>query len=306
MRSSILKNSLFHLPFLLVIGGLMVWIRDEKARQLDENTLHELGILIRANQSTVLDRLEFKASDDIENCAVFNNNPQNRSVKNQSLRLRAIEDTVQQRLFQLHCGLEAKQTSLSRLLKWYKTPEWQAFSDTLTAFCNSDSTAMRAIRTTLFGANESAPPAWWTTFMKTASREAAHTFLHCQAWNSQYARIRTLRNLAETRVDRSHVSSIMPEILLLKPRSDIIPNHAFDAAIQWKTYGDTRSNVAIQVNHKDLPIEAGLAHYRTTYNQPGRHKILVDIRLTNPLTGDVKLYEKDFAIPVSGTCAQTN
>jgi gliding motility-associated protein GldM len=83
------------------------------------------------------------------------------------------------------------------------------------------------------------------------------------------------------------------------PKSYIIAGEEYKADI---TIGaSSRSvydNMSIKVNGRDLDVEDGIAQYAARASSPGIKKYDVSITLTNPTTGKVETYEKEFEYEV--------
>lgn len=75
----------------------------------------------------------------------------------------------------------------------------------------------------------------------------------------------------------------------------------FEADIYLMAYSTQADNVTVKVNGKTIPMEAGLARYKRTYNSPGIKRLPVEIEVRNPLTGEIKTYSKEFRTEVSDT-----
>ena len=73
----------------------------------------------------------------------------------------------------------------------------------------------------------------------------------------------------------------------------------FEADICLLSYTRSSQNLAIRVNGEPVPMDAGLAHYNAVFKHPGTHTVPVEITVRNPLTGEDRIYQKDFKVEVT-------
>ncbi len=73
----------------------------------------------------------------------------------------------------------------------------------------------------------------------------------------------------------------------------------FRADVLLLPYSTNSRNVLVRVDGQPVPVEKGLAHYTARFKTPGPHTIRVNIQVRNPLTQEIRTYEKDFEIAMS-------
>lgn len=79
----------------------------------------------------------------------------------------------------------------------------------------------------------------------------------------------------------------------------VIRGEKYEADVFLSAYSTSNSdNTRIYVNGSALPVENGKASYSTSTSQIGTKKYKVRIEVSNPLTGEVKPYEKEFEYEV--------
>lgn len=79
----------------------------------------------------------------------------------------------------------------------------------------------------------------------------------------------------------------------------VIRGEKYTADVFLSAYSTSSSgNTQILVNGSNLPVKEGKATYETTASRLGENKYSVEIRVTNPLTQEVKSYKKEFVYEV--------
>jgi len=82
------------------------------------------------------------------------------------------------------------------------------------------------------------------------------------------------------------------------PKGYVIRGEKYEADVFLSAYSTQADNISISVNGSSLPLKDGIAHYETTANGLGSQSYKVRINVTNPLTKEVKSYEKEFNFEV--------
>jgi gliding motility-associated protein GldM len=82
------------------------------------------------------------------------------------------------------------------------------------------------------------------------------------------------------------------------PKGYVIRGEKYEADIFLSAYSTQADNINISVNGSSIPLKDGIAHYETTASGLGSQTYKVRINVTNPLTKEVKPYEKDFTFEV--------
>lgn len=83
------------------------------------------------------------------------------------------------------------------------------------------------------------------------------------------------------------------------PKSYVIAGESYEADITiGASSKSVYENMSIKVNGSNLKVEDGIANYQTTTSGTGVKKYKVDITLTNPTTGQVETYSKEFEYEV--------
>lgn len=88
------------------------------------------------------------------------------------------------------------------------------------------------------------------------------------------------------------------EPVISAPKGYVIRGDKYEADVFLSAYSTTADNITINVNGANLAVKEGKAHYETTTNATGTKKYSVRINVTNPLTKEVKTYNKDFEYEV--------
>lgn len=81
-------------------------------------------------------------------------------------------------------------------------------------------------------------------------------------------------------------------------KSYVIQGEKYSADIFLSAFSTKADNVSISVNGSSLPVKEGLAHWETTASGLGEKTFNVSINVKNPLTGEMKNYQKEFKYEV--------
>jgi gliding motility-associated protein GldM len=89
------------------------------------------------------------------------------------------------------------------------------------------------------------------------------------------------------------------EAVISATKGYVIKGEKYAADVFLSAYSTSSSgNTQILVNGSSLPVKEGKATYETTASRLGENKYNVEIRVTNPLTQEVKAYKKEFIYEV--------
>ncbi|MBK8965533.1 MAG: hypothetical protein IPM36_02405 [Lewinellaceae bacterium] len=88
------------------------------------------------------------------------------------------------------------------------------------------------------------------------------------------------------------------EPVISAPKGYIIAGEKYEADVFLSAYSKSASNISISVNGSNLPVKDGKGHYETTSSSTGTKSYKVSINVTNPVTGEVKNYTKEFEYEV--------
>lgn len=88
------------------------------------------------------------------------------------------------------------------------------------------------------------------------------------------------------------------EPVVSAPKSYMISGETYEADVFLSAYSSTANNISISVNGNGLPVQGGKAHYTARADGIGTKKFGVTVNVKNPLTGEVKTYQKDFTYEV--------
>jgi gliding motility-associated protein GldM len=81
-------------------------------------------------------------------------------------------------------------------------------------------------------------------------------------------------------------------------KSYVIRGEEFKGEIFLAAYSSTADNIAVSVDGKNLPVRDGKAVFVSSPNSIGTKQHEMAIRLSNPLTGEVETYKKQFSYEV--------
>jgi gliding motility-associated protein GldM len=81
-------------------------------------------------------------------------------------------------------------------------------------------------------------------------------------------------------------------------KSYVIQGEKYAADIFLSAFSTKADNVSISVNGSSLPVKEGLARFETTASGLGEKSFNVSINVKNPLTGEMKNYNKEFKYEV--------
>ena len=81
-------------------------------------------------------------------------------------------------------------------------------------------------------------------------------------------------------------------------KSYVIQGEKYSADIFLSAFSTKADNVSISVNGSSLPVKEGLAHWETSASGLGEKSFNVSINVKNPLTGEMKNYQKEFKYEV--------
>jgi hypothetical protein len=302
------RRVIFHLPFLLVIGGMLVLIRHEKAKRLDEGTLKSLAVTMDAS-SEVIKRIGEQTMKSIFKGAEAYRTSFNQSGKSQAERLIKMVGIAQQQIAALRKDMDSTGASLGALRKVDKLPDWKTLADSLAGVAHEDSIVRNAIRTCLFDNNAPNPPLWWTTLIKNGSPALGRAFLKYQSLRLNLALNQALNFIEIYKIGGCmDVKYDYDKAIILEPRLDQPLNlgHPFEVGIVLSQYSSTANNLVAKINNKPVPIDRGKVHYTTVFGMPGKQSIAVDFQLKNPLTGEIKSYARSFTLNVLPECTPSN
>lgn len=89
------------------------------------------------------------------------------------------------------------------------------------------------------------------------------------------------------------------EPVISAPSGYVIKGEKYRADVFLSAYSTSASgNTRIMVNGAGQPVKDGKASWETTASRLGQNKYNVEIQVTNPLTGEVKSYKKEFSYEV--------
>ncbi|MEL6926362.1 MAG: GldM family protein [Bacteroidota bacterium] len=88
------------------------------------------------------------------------------------------------------------------------------------------------------------------------------------------------------------------ETVVAANKSYVIKGESYTAEIFLGAYSSTTDNLSISVDGRDYPVRNGKAVVRFNPNEIGARNHRAKIRVTDPISGEVKTYEKDFAFEV--------
>lgn len=88
------------------------------------------------------------------------------------------------------------------------------------------------------------------------------------------------------------------EPVISAPKGYVIRGDKYSAEVFLSAYSTTADNISINVNGANLPVKDGKALYETGTSATGTKKYAVKINVTNPLTKEVKTYQKEFEYEV--------
>jgi hypothetical protein len=306
MPSTFLRKALFHLPFLVIIGALTLWIHHEKAKNLDEPSLESFALSMKAGNELYM-KMNEAAWKKINRRAYLYQTIGNESGRKAANSLKTLVDTARHRIELLQAALDARDATLSILRKSSKLPDWAALADRLTAGVNQDSLVSSDIRTRLFGTNVQGPPDWWDALNEKGSKTETKVFLQNQVLNLNSAFYQALCFIQDNRI-RDFNDHFTEHVLLMRPVPDIIPKSKgpFNAEALLYAYSTNPDISYAKVNGTTLPVKAGKAHYRTVFTKPGGHTVPVEFAIKNEMTNRVSSYTKWFYLNVLPTCSKIN
>lgn len=82
------------------------------------------------------------------------------------------------------------------------------------------------------------------------------------------------------------------------PKGYVIRGDKYEADVFLSAYSTQADNISISADGRNLPIKEGIAHFEAGTSTPGTKSYKVRINVTNPLTKEVKTYEKEFQYEV--------
>jgi len=80
----------------------------------------------------------------------------------------------------------------------------------------------------------------------------------------------------------------------------VFSGEKYESSIALGAYSSNSDNLSISVNGSLLPVSNGVAHYQSTSTSLGPKSYQVKINVKNPLTGEIKSYDKTFGYEVGG------
>jgi gliding motility-associated protein GldM len=105
-------------------------------------------------------------------------------------------------------------------------------------------------------------------------------------------------NYAALKVGGTDVKMDAFEPAVSAPKGYVILGEKYEADIFLSAYSTTANNVSISAGGRGLSVVAGKAHYEETASSNGVRDYNVSINVTNPLTKEVKNYQKKFSYEV--------
>ena len=284
----------WHLLYIVVMTSLIGW---------GEEQLGQAGLVkaeLGAVQEWSLPALE--RSRQVVRNQIAENSKASPCLQNESIsaaagkaaaRVDAIGKKSQALIRRLHAGEQPGSINWNEAL----LGDYYRLGDTLAALYGADSARQAWIERCLFSGYRDWPqPRLAAMLAASDTSDAARLCRHLHL-NAELALFFTLEGLRRQMPDGNlQFDALMPGISAEScPRAGV----PFEADIFMLAYSTKSDNVTIKVNGRPVPMEAGLARYKRTWNTPGIKSYLVDIEVRNPLTGEVKTWSKEFKTEVS-------
>jgi hypothetical protein len=143
----------------------------------------------------------------------------------------------------------------------------------------------------LFSDYQACPPRQLASWMSAGDTSEVHAIVQNLNLKAELALSKGLAALLKPMYkDDIRFDAMIPVISYADcPRAGV----PFEANVFLAPYSTFTDNVKVTVNGKSVLLEKGLAHYETTVAASGLPKLNVQFIVTNPLTGETKVYSKE-------------
>lgn len=285
---------LLHLCYLSVTAGVIVWGEEQLGQagvvkaELGAVQEWSLPALERSLESI---RIQIAENSKASPC------PQNESINAAAgkavARIDSIGKKSQALIRRLHTGEQPGTINWNEAL----LDDYYRLGDTLAALYGADSARQAWIERCLFsGCRDWPQPRLAAMLAASDTADAARLCRHLHL-NAELALFFTLEGLRKQMPNLElRFDALMPGISFEScPRAGV----PFEADIFVCAYSTHSDNVTIKVDGRPVPMAAGLARYKRTWNTPGIKSFSVDIEARNPLTGEIKTWSKEFKTEVS-------
>lgn len=108
----------------------------------------------------------------------------------------------------------------------------------------------------------------------------------------------SLLNYFFAKTDAETIKPDAFEAVVAADKSYVIRGEALTAEIFLGSYSSTADNIAISIDGRDYPVRNGKAVFTARPDRIGPHDFMANIKVTNPITGEEKVYQKRFAYEV--------
>lgn len=285
---------LLHLCYLSVTAGVIVW---------GEEQLGQAG-LVKAELGAVQEwsRPALERSRQVVRYQIAGNSMATPCLQNESINAAAgkavawvdsIGKKSQALIRRLHTGEQPGSINWNEAL----LGDYYRLGDTLAALYGADTARQVWIERCLFSGYRDWPqPRLAAMLAASDTADAARLCRHLHL-NAELALYFILEGLRKQMPDGELWFDAMLPVIAFEscPRAGV----PFEADIFMLAYSTKSDNVTIKVNGRPVPMAAGLARYKRTWNTPGIKSYLVDIEVRNPLTGEIKTWSKEFKTEVS-------
>ncbi len=286
------------LIYLLVIGGLAVWVWIERAREdvwnnVLSSDIKNLG-LVSTRQTEMLEQGIYMLTDAYKT----NRNEQD---KKQMERVKLQIESFKKNVRNLHNPIIASSSFYDQALSAadLKNLEYstQKLRDSLTQFIENEPLTTNKIN---FDLGLDSSSRFWKTG-QIRSRQQAITFLTDLETKTDIA-YATLLNYCYKHLDNycGRISNFIPIMLPEKPVFQV--NEPITAEVFLAPKCTETNNLTIKVNGKSLPVFGGFARFAQRYSNPGKQKFLVQIERRNPLTGMIESFSKEYSLMIVDSC----
>ncbi len=276
---------LFYLLAIAGFGGRLVW-RHFEPKNMDLLADWAIGTVYR--ELEICQRTNSSATREISLAAFINKCDVNRALREQAEKL----DSIGYKL--------ADMTYSKTKENWEANFEASLATevDFIRQVIAGDTAAGRKLSTIFPASSGSVFPADVASFVGHARPTFSGATLKSWLLRAELARGIALNSLAARLIHEPEVRLDRFQPALSVNVGQLATNGRLSGDVFLLHYSAEHQNITLTVNEKDIPLREGLGNWSRTYQTAGKRQLNTRFSLINPLTREVKTYEKSYILTI--------
>jgi len=279
--------------YLSIIIGMAGWIWVDK---MQENIWSQILAVSTEQSVELIAKTNDFALSQIDRLADSYPSPENLKCRAKAMSANKLVANLNDKIIKAQIALPVDKDKQVHLVEELRISAWK-LCDSLSAFADEDSILKIKIRALL---EQSDSTQFWNFAqnLNDCSAKVALTTLNQKTalafsdlLNYLYMRVEGLDLRFDTFEPMSNADSAAIKV-----------GETYRAKVFLAPYHTVAKHISIKVNGKILPTTLGQAHFSQQFTSPGKKKYMVEIDLKNPLTGELKIFKKEFGLIVIDSC----